>query len=486
MRQITVVTLGPGNPAYLTRQAEKTLRESRHLFLRTGRHRTAAWMQQEGVAFSTLDDFYDRYEDFDAMHHAMADFLWAESSRHALVFAVQDAVTDGAVHALRKTRPEDGVLHVLPGVSGQDVCLSQVDVPSEKWTVVPASALFGMVPDPSVPLLVTELDTPLLAGEVKMLLSGSYGDEAEALFFPSTANQNRKPVHIQLCEMDRQPRYDHTVCLYVPAAGLMDRERYGFADLVGIMEKLRSGDGCPWDRQQTHQSLRKYLLEEAYEAAGAIDEQDMDHLADELGDVLLQIVFHAQIGRELGEFSIPDVTSAICAKMIRRHPHVFGRARCDTASQVSDNWEQIKRQERHQQRPSQALADVSAALPALTRASKVQGKAARVGFDWADALEALPKVAEEAREVEAELKAGRDPLEELGDLLFAVVNVVRLAGCDAEEALTGATGKFIRRFTAMEALMAADGKQPDTMTLEEMDGYWNRVKATERQNGGHP
>ena len=479
MRQITVVTLGPGNPAYLTRQAEKALKQSRHLILRTARHRAADWLREEGVDFASLDDFYDRYEDFDAMHKAMADHLWEEAARHAIVFAVQDAVTDGAVHALRNSKPEDGVIRVVPGVSGEDVCLSLVDDPVDGFRSIPASRLADIAPDYSMPLLISEVDTPLLAGQVKLFLSDLYGVQYPVVFFPSTANRNRLPVRIPLCDMDRQPRYDHTVCLFVPAADLTGRERYCFEDLTRIMKRLRAEDGCPWDRQQTHQSLRKYLLEEAYEAAGAIDEQDMDHLADELGDVLLQIVFHAQIGAEHGEFNAADVASAVCAKMIRRHPHVFGQVKCDTPSQVSANWEQIKLRERHHQRQSEALADVSSALPALTRAAKVQGKAARVGFDWPNALDALPKVIEEAGEVEAELRSGSGPLEELGDLLFAAVNVVRLAGCDPEEALTFATDKFVRRFTAMEEMITADGKALPGMALEEMDRYWNRVKAAE-------
>ena len=479
MSQITVVTLGPGNPDYLTRQAEKALRESRCLILRTARHKAADWLREQGIAFRDCDDFYDRYEDFDAMHQAMAAFLWKEAARRRVTFAVQDAVTDGAVHALREARPEGAVLQVIPGIGSREICLPQVDEPVENCLSVTAMRLDGLTVNPSVPLLITEIDSPLLAGKIKLVLSDFYGDEYPVVFFPSTANRSRKPVRILLCDADRQPAYDHTVCLFVPAASLMGRDRFGFGDLLQIMSRLRADDGCPWDRQQTHQSLRKYLLEEAYEAAGAIDEQDMDHLADELGDVLLQIVFHAEIGRELGEFSITDVTSAICAKMIRRHPHVFGPAHCDTPDQVSVNWEQIKQQERHQKRLGQVLADVSAALPALTRAAKVQGKAARVGFDWPGAMDALPKVHEEAEEVQAELAAGRGPQEELGDLLFAAVNVVRLAGCDPEETLAMATGKFVRRFTAMEERILQDGKRLEDMTLDEMNQYWNIIKASE-------
>ena len=476
MRHLTVVTLGPGNPAYLTRQAEKALREAKHLILRTARHRAVDWLRAEGIDFRDFDAFYDRYDSFDEMHRAMAEALWAEAGKHALTFAVQDATTDGAVRCLRETRPGDAELRVLPGISAADVALAEAGVPGDGWLIVPASDIAQVTPDPAWPLLVTEIDDRILAGEVKLRLSAFYGDEAPVMFCPSTAKTARKPVEIPLCDLDRQPSYDHTVCAAVPPVGLMERDRFGFEDLVRVMARLRGEGGCPWDGAQTHESLRKYLLEEAYEAAGAIDENDMDHLADELGDVLLQIVFHADIGRAAGEFDITDVTSAICRKMIRRHTHIFGADHCETAEQVSDNWERIKREERRQQSQTEVLRDVSKALPSLTRAAKVQKKAAQVGFDWDSAAEALPKVSEEAGEVRAELDAGRDPNGELGDLLFACVNVARLAGADPEEALTAATEKFIRRFAAMEKAILADGKALQDMTLPEMDVYWDRVK----------
>ena len=476
MRHLTVVTLGPGNPAYLTRQGEKALREAKHLILRTARHRTADWLREEGVSFRDFDAFYDRYDSFDDMHRAMAEALWNEASFHPVTFAVQDAVTDGAVSALRESKPEDAELRVLPGVSASDVALAGAGIPADGWLIVTATEIGKVAPDPAWPLLVTEIDDRILAGDVKLRLSSLYGDDAPVMFCPSTARTARRPVRIPLCELDRQPAYDHTVCAAVAPVALTDRDRFGFEDLVRVMARLRGEGGCPWDGAQTHQSLRKYLLEEAYEAAGAIDENDMDHLADELGDVLLQIVFHADIGRSAGEFDITDVTSAICRKMIRRHTHIFGADHCDTAEQVAQNWERIKQAERHQQSQSEVLRDVSRALPALTRAAKVQRKAAQVGFDWDDAAGALPKVTEEAGEVLAELENGRDPAGELGDLLFACVNVVRLAGADPEEALTAATEKFITRFEAMEKAILADGRDLRSMTLPEMDVYWDRVK----------
>lgn len=474
---ITVVSLGPGDQKLLTLQSAEALRKSRRLVLRTAQHRVAAWLREEGIGFEDFDALYGEYEDFDAMHAEMARRLWAMANEQAVTFAVIDAQTDGAVRALRASCPADGKINILPGVTMADSCLALLPEEFEqpgKVRILPAMDAAVAAPDPATPLLVTELFDRVLSSDVKLHLSDLYGDEAEVVFFPSSAKINRKPIVMPLMEMDRQRTYDHTVCLFVPAMTLKQRSRYCFADLLEVMHLLRQR--CPWDSAQTHESLRKYLIEEAYEAVGAIDEDDMDHLADELGDVLLQIAFHADIAKAAGEFSISDVTTAIVRKLIYRHAHIFGDLRCDTADDVAQSWEQLKKAEKGLTTQASVLADVSQGLPALMRAAKVQKKAAQVGFDWDDALGALPKVHEEAEEVRAELQAGRDPAEELGDLLFSCVNVARLSGLEPELLLKSATEKFIRRFTAMENLIICDEKSLEGLTLAEMDVYWNRVK----------
>ena len=483
MKQITVVSLGPGDPKLLTLQTLDTLRKSRHLILRTSRHRTADWLQEEGVIFTDFDALYDEYEDFDQLHAEMARLLWEEAAEHALTFAVIDAQTDGAVRALRASCPGDARVTILPGITMADSCMALLPESFEQSgsvRVLPAMDAVQAAPDPATPQLITEIFDRVLASDLKLRLADLYGDEAEVVLFPSSIKINRKPLVIPLMELDRQRTYDHTVCLYIPTIDLHHRERFCFNDLLQVMHILRQQ--CPWDGEQTHESLRKYLIEEAYEAVGAIDEDDMDHLADELGDVLLQIAFHADIAQEVGEFSISDVTTAIVRKMIYRHAHIFGNVHCDTAEEVTQSWEKLKKAEKGLTTQSSVLADVSQGLPALMRASKVQKKAAQVGFDWDDAIGALPKIHEEADEVLAELEAGRDPGEELGDLLFSCVNVARLAGLEPELLLKAATEKFIRRFTAMENLIISDEKSLEGLTLAEMDVYWNRVKA-DQKNG---
>lgn len=251
---------------------------------------------------------------------------------------------------------------------------------------------------------------------------------------------------------------------------------YTFSDLVDIIARLRGEGGCPWDAEQTHESIKKNLIEEAYEATEAIDSGKGEVMADELGDLLLQIVFHAQIGKEDGEFTIDDVTNAVSEKMIRRHPHVFADTTVENSDEVLVNWEKIKKQEKGQKTATESMLSVSKYLPALMRAGKVQEKAAKVGFDWERAEDALLKVREETEELSEALGEKTNIEEEIGDLLFAAVNTARLCGVDAEEALTGATSKFIKRFTFMEENAHKQGKKLDTMTINEMDELWNMSK----------
>ncbi len=263
---------------------------------------------------------------------------------------------------------------------------------------------------------------------------------------------------------------------------MSEQKQRGFEELVAVMARLRGEGGCPWDREQTHASLKPYLVEEVYEALEAIDQGDDAELRRELGDVLLQVVFHAQIASEEGRFSIEEVCRAIVDKLIRRHPHVFGETQVENADQVLSNWERIKQAERQEEdKPDSALEGVPRQLPALLRAQRIQHKAARVGFDWKQLDGPLDKVEEEWGELRQACQRGtpQELEEEFGDLLFALVNTSRFLKIDAEEALRRAVDKFERRFRAVEAAFRAQGRQLPDCTLEEMDQVWDQVKKEE-------
>ena len=256
------------------------------------------------------------------------------------------------------------------------------------------------------------------------------------------------------------------------------KDSYGVKDLEEIVRILRAPGGCPWDAEQTHQSIRRNFLEEAYEAVEAIDEGSPEHLEEELGDVLLQVVMHARMEQEAGRFDLDGVADGICKKLIYRHPHVFGDVAVSGTGEVLSNWEALKRKEKGQATNTDALEAVARALPALWRAEKVQKKARKAGFDWPDVSGALDKLSEELEELKTAAAEGTNVSEELGDLLFSAVNAARFLKVDPEDALNGATDKFIGRFRKVEAQAAAQGKAMEDMGLEELDALWERAKET--------
>lgn len=254
------------------------------------------------------------------------------------------------------------------------------------------------------------------------------------------------------------------------------KPQYTYEDLLEIIRLLRSPEGCPWDKVQTHESIRRGLLEEAYEAAEAIDARDTDLLKEELGDVLMQVVFHADIERERGRFTMDDVVDGVVKKLLFRHPHVFGSAHEESPESVLVSWDKLKREEKGQKTTTEAMDSVARSLPGLWRAEKLQKKAADAGFNWPDISGALLKLEEEIRELRQAAESGQGVQEELGDVLFAAVKVGRFAGIDPEEAIAGTCEKFIHRFRAVEDGAREQGRAVEELSLEEMTQLWNRAK----------
>ena len=250
-------------------------------------------------------------------------------------------------------------------------------------------------------------------------------------------------------------------------------DRYGMDDLVRIMEILRAPDGCPWDREQTHQSIRRNMLEEAYEVCEAIDNLDYEHMKEELGDVLLQVVFHASMANSAGQFDLNDVADGVCKKLVFRHPHLFGDVEAHDPNGALNAWEAAKQVEKGQKSATDTLDAVARSLPALMRAEKIQSKAAKAGFDWKDILPALDKLSEEVEELKKAVADNSNIEEELGDVLFAAVKVGRFAGKDSELALHATCEKFIRRFEKVENRAPKPMKE---MELEELVALWEQAK----------
>lgn len=342
-------------------------------------------------------------------------------------------------------------------------------VPPSKLVLLEAGTLsFAHVPPypPDMPVLFTNLDSQATARQVQRVLSTAY-PKSHQVFFVEGKNARAVP----LAAMDLKEGSAMT-CLYVPPLG----EGTSFEAFAEIVAHLRAPDGCPWDKEQTHESLRKHLLEESYEAITAIDSGDFADMREEFGDLLLQIVLHAQIANEENHFNIHQVIQGIHSKIVRRHPHVFGDVELDGVQGVLANWEKLKEKERSDRQQEKGLLDgVPAALPALSQAQEYQDRAARVGFDWPEIEGVLDKVQEEVEEI----KNAENDFElasELGDLFFALVNVARWKNVDSESALRGTNLKFKKRFGYVEQTAKKQGKSLSAMDLEEMDALWNEAK----------
>ena len=476
MNEIRVANLSTGDESLLTMETTVLLASAELIVLRTARHPIARWLDKHNRQYQSLDDLYEACEDFDAFNQAAAVKLLDLAREREVCYGVTDASFETTVSTLQRLKPRDARVTVLPGVSHADRCLALLEEKPMGVRLFAAEEFRAARVSPTEPLLLCELHSRVCASDCKLRLMELLPAEAELRFFSGDERGALSVRAVPLCELDRQPAYDHLTAVYVPALALEARKRFDMDDLCAVMRRLRAPGGCPWDREQTHESLLTNLLEESYEFIDAVRQQDVDHMYDELGDVLLQVVFHAEIARQHGEFDSNDVTTAICQKMIERHTHIFGTAKADTYEKVLDNWEAIKRRQRGITSVTQAMNNGSTGLSPMMRASKVQHKAAKVGFDFPDATAALGKVHEEADEVLDCFARGIDPEEELGDLLFSIVNVCRLCGKNPDIALFAAIQKFVGRFQKMEISIKNAGKSIEGLTLAEMDVYWEAEK----------
>ncbi len=471
MHTITVVGLGPGSPDLLTLGALRQLRKAKKVVLRTAIHGAAQFLADEGVQWESLDALHETSPDFDALARACADRVLEIAHKGAVTYAVADPARDETVRMLRGEAGE--FVRVLPGV-GMDGHLATLGAVGG---ILVSSAAGLNVSSAQHPLAVTELNDRVLAGDVKLKLLPYYGESARVAFFPPSEGTYRKSVNIALSDVDRQPKYDHTAGFIVHPQPLLEKTTFDAQDLLAVMRRLRARDGCPWDAEQTHETLIKHLIEEANEAAAALMEEDWAAAEDELGDVLLQVAFHATIGEERGTMDWGGFLRAICQKLIRRHPHVFGDSQAGDAAQALARWEEAKALEKKEpQGPGEKMEAVPKGMAPLLYAEKVQKVAAKVGFDWANAQDALLKIGEEAGELKSAMDTGENVQEELGDLLFAAVNVARLLGLSADEALRRASRKFVTRFVRMENLIKKDEKHLNMLTALDFEVYWNRSK----------
>lgn len=460
MGKITVVGVGL-EIGQLTFAAAELLKSGAQVILHTEQIGCAQWLKEENISFATLDYLYEECEDFDEHASLAADAVQAAAQAGDVVYAVYDVRDRSAVELARR----DNKLRVLAGPPVEGALLARLDGATR---MLEASDWESFRLNAQENALVRELNSRELTSEVKLKLMECYPDETRCFLLSGDGSVARVPLY----DLDRMKNYDHRSCALIPAQrDLMKLERYSFDELVQIMRILQAPDGCPWDRVQTHESLCPYMLEEVYECIGAAHEGDTDHLYDELGDLLMQVVMHAEIAKNHGEFDIIDCTTAICEKMIARHTHIFGNDTAGTPDSVLDLWARNKMKERGQSTYTEVLKEVSHDMPGLMRAKKIVSKAAGAGVFRNDAA----YLAHEASECMANMADAENREAAVGDALLMVCALCKAAGVDPELALNAAADRFVERFAELESAIAERGES-FPMPEAEAGKYWDLVK----------
>jgi tetrapyrrole methylase family protein/MazG family protein len=482
MPGITLLGLGPGEPNQITREAWDVLGAANEIWLRTRLHPAVAGLPQ-GLHVHSFDGLYENGNTFEKVYADITNRV-LELGRRAegVIYAVPGhpfvAESTGPEIA-RRAREEKLPVRVVEGISFLEPTFSALGLdPYPRMTLFDAVTLGqAHVPAfaPDGPVIVAQIYSRLVAAEVKSTLNAVYPDEHPVRFVHGAGTAEQLVEDLPLYEIDRSEHIGLLSSLYVPSLG----EGTSFESFQEIVAHLRAPDGCPWDKEQTHATLRQHLLQESYETISAMDSGDFEGMREEFGDLLLQVMLNSQIASEEGEFTVNDVVRDIYRKIVRRHPHVFGDVIVPGVEGVLANWERLKEKERSQSEQEKGLLDgVPLALPALSQAQDYQDRAARVGFDWPEIQGVLDKIAEEIREVKEAVS--EDQLAgELGDLLFALVNLARWKKVDAESALRGTNLKFKRRFGYVEQGAKKQGRNLSDLSLDEMESLWQAAKQSE-------
>lgn len=477
---ITILGLGPGAPGQLTRQAWEVLASAEEVYLRTSQHPVVEDLP-DTLQIHSFDDIYQKMDTFEQVYaHIIERILALGKEPGGVIYAVPGhpfIAEDTGPEIWRRAREEGIPVQIVEGLSFLEPTFTALGIdPLPNTAIVDALTLLsGYTPifPPDSPALVAQVYSKMVAGETKITLMAQYPDEHPVKLVHAAGTDQQLVEEMPLYAIDQNEKIGLLTSLYVPALG----EYTSFEGFQSLIAHLRAPEGCPWDREQTHQSLRTNLLEEAYEAISTIDEGDVDGMREEFGDLLLQIVLQTQIATEEGEFTMADVIRGIHTKLVHRHPHVFEEMDLNDAQDVIQNWERIKARERDENGETEKglLDGIPTVMPALSVADKYQTRAARVGFDWPSIGGVIDKLLEEVEEFR-EAQSAEAKREELGDMLFALVNLARWLKIDPETALRETNQKFIRRFKVIEEAARKEGRQLSDMSLEEMDQIWEASK----------
>ncbi|GAB6992563.1 bifunctional methyltransferase/pyrophosphohydrolase YabN [Paenibacillus pini] len=489
---ITITGLGSGNPDRLTLGIIKALQQASQVYVRTKEHPVMSVLEDMKISMQSFDAMYESHDSFPEVYETITSTLIekALSSEEGaqIVYAVpgHPMVAESTVQLLRARCPEKGIsINVMGGESFLDEAFTRLNFdPIEGFQLLDASGIHSSVLQPRLHTLIGQVYDGFTASEVKLCLMEMYPDDYPVIVGHALGVDDQEQViQVPLYELDRVEGYGNLSLIYVPRSEDDQLRQRTFARLHEIVGILRSPDGCPWDQEQTHQSIRKNLIEEMYEVLETIDEDDPEHMQEELGDLMLQVMLHSQMEEEVGSFNIYDVIQGLNDKLVFRHPHVFGELEAGNSDEALRNWDKMKAEEKlakgiASERVS-ALDGIPKDLPALMKAYKLQKKASKVGFDWDDIHDVFDKIEEELNELREAVDQGFDKDEqvlELGDLLFAATNAARFLQTDPEEALTRTNYKFLKRFRYIEEELQLRGKTPKESNVEEMEAIWQSAK----------
>ncbi|GLH63886.1 nucleoside triphosphate pyrophosphohydrolase [Parageobacillus sp. G301] len=483
MNTIYIFGLGAGDIEQLPLGVYRKLKTASPLFLRTKEHPVVAALEDEGVSFTSFDSIYEKHEQFEDVYEEMTAILLEQVKERDIFYAVpgHPLVAEKTVQLLLEAeRRKECRVVIEGGQSFLDALFTTLKIdPIEGFQLIDATSFQGDEWQLTKHTIFCQVYDSFIASEVKLTLMEQLPDDYPVYIVTAAGSKEEKVTKIPLYELDRAVTLNNLTSVYVPPVREEKLLYHRFETLRRVIATLRGPNGCPWDRKQTHESLKRYLLEETYELFEAIDENDDEHMIEELGDVLLQVMLHAQIGEDEGMFSIDDVIRGITEKMIRRHPHVFGDIIVENAEQVVENWQRIKEKEKKDS--SNSLLDaVPKSLPNILKAYEFQKKAAKVGFDWDDVKPMWEKVEEEIAEFKRETLAEQNTrsrlISEFGDILFALINIARYYDINPEEALHSTNKKFYQRFSYIEAQARKRGVALTSLSLAELDRFWEEAK----------
>lgn len=485
MNELTVIGLGAADFEQLPLGIYKKLTKAQKLYVRTLDHPVIKDLTAEGIEFHSFDAIYEKHDTFQPVYEEIATYLMEAVQHEPILYAVpgHPLVAEQTVqHLIEAARNGQIALKIEGGQSFLDPIFTALQIdPIEGFQLLDGTNLTMDELNMRQHILIAQVYDEFSASEVKLTLMEKYRDDYPVTIVTAAGSSQEKLVTVPLYELDQAAELNNLTTVYVPPVTTDEDALRDWTTLRRIIAVLRGPNGCPWDRKQTHESLKKYLIEETHEFLAAVDSEDDFAMVEELGDVLLQVFLHAQIGEDNGYFNLEEVLASVSEKMIRRHPHVFGDVSAEDADAVVANWEAIKRQEKGESEEP-LLAGEYRVDSSLQTSYNYQKKAASVGFDWPNADDAWDKFAEEWQEFRKEITEGsaNSRLDEFGDVLFTLVNIARFYKISPEEAMIHANEKFARRFGYVEQQVKASGQDFTAFTLEQLDAFWNEAKKQEK------